>query len=346
MGVPWFPRGRRGGSASPLGVAAVVAVLAVVLAACGAGGAGDRTTRPGSPTRSAAGSPSPSGSSATAPATSGRQAPSDYARLVLADGDRVHLAGRVVSVPHRAVRMCAPSFESGVGYAPGHEPAPQWCRLGTDVTGIHLSALTQRRSKGGAVEGWAQVEGVYHATGPVTVTAQHPYRPAPGPGFLPDQPPCPAPPGGWPVGREDADLDVTPLQAYSDAHPGSVVMPAELRPSRRQVLIYALTAGDPAPVEAALRPAYGPALCVVRSRYGQAQIASAAAAFRPDGRPAGAGVSAVSGGGLARDEQVVVDVSLVRVTAGVAALAARQPAGLVRLHPWMYPASVPATLVE
>jgi hypothetical protein len=54
----------------------------------------------------------------------------------------------------------------------------------------------------------------------------------------------------------------------------------------------------------------------------------------------------VSGGGLARDEQVVVDVSLVRVTAGVAALAARQPAGLVRLHPWMYPASVPATLVE
>jgi hypothetical protein len=258
----------------------------------------------------------------------------------------VHLAGRVVSVPHRAVRLCAPAFESGVGYAPGHEPAPQWCPLGVDAAGIDLSALTQPRSKDGAREGWADVEGVYHGTGVVRVTAQHPYRPGSNPGFVPDQPPCPAPGGGWPVGGRDANLDATAIQSYSDAHPGSVIMPAELRPSRRQVLMYALTAGDPGPVEAALRPTYGAALCVVRSRYGRAQIDSAADAFMPDRTPGrGAGVVAVGRGALARDEQVVVDVSLVRVTRDVAALAARQPAGLVRLHPWLYPASVPAGLV-
>jgi hypothetical protein len=215
-----------------------------------------------------------------------------------------------------------------------------------DVTGIDLSALTQPRSKAGALEGWADVAGVYHEAGVVTVTAQHPYHPGPGPGVVPDQPPCPAPRGGWPAGGKDVNLDLTALQSYSGAHPGSVIMPALLRPSRRQVLVYALTAGDPAPVEAALRPTYGPALCVVRSLYSQAQIESAAAAFAPDAPPSRrAGFLVVGSGGLARDEQVVVDVALVRVTREVAALAARQPSGLVRLHPWLYPASVPAGLV-
>jgi hypothetical protein len=262
------------------------------------------------------------------------------------DGDRVHVAGRVVSVPHRPARLCAPVIEAGVGSVPGHEPAPAWCPLGVDVTAIDLSALTRPRRKDGALEGWADVEGVYQAAGPVTVTAQHPYRPASGSGFVADQPPCPAPPGGWPVGSQDANLDPTAFQSYSGAHPGSLIMRAAMRPSRRQVLMYALTAGDPAPVEAALRPAYGPALCVVRSRYSRGQIESAVAAFRPDAPPARrAGLFVLGSGGLARDGQTVVDVSLVRVTREVAGLAARQPAGLVRLHPWLYPASVPAGLV-
>jgi hypothetical protein len=338
--MPWLPRAR---GAALSGLAAV----AVLASACGAAGQEGAPTSPGT---SSAPSPSrPSSTASTAspsPPASGRQAPSDYSRLLLVDGDRVHLAGRVVSVPHRAVRLCAPVIEPAVGYAAGHEPVPHWCPLGVDVTAIELSALTRPRRKAGALEGWADVEAVYQAAGTVTVTAQHPYRPASGQGFVPDQPPCPAPPGGWPVGGQDVNLDPTALLSYSGAHPGSVIMRAALRPSRRQVLMYALTAGDPAPVEAALRPAYGPALCVVRSRYSQAQIASAVAAFRPDTPPARrAGLLVLGSGGLARDGQTVVDVSVVRVTREVAGPAARQPAGLVRLHPWLYPASVPAGLV-
>ena len=94
--MSWLPRAR--------GVAlSALAAVAVLVSGCGAAVQVDAPASPGTSP-----SPSPSRPASTA---SGRQAPSDYPRLVLVDGDRVHLAGRVVSVPHRQVRLCAPTAE-------------------------------------------------------------------------------------------------------------------------------------------------------------------------------------------------------------------------------------------
>ena len=72
-----------------------------------------------------------------------------------------------------------------------------------------------------------------------------------------------------------------------------------------------------------------------------AQINQAAAAFAPDARQTrNAGIFVTGSGGFAPDEQPVVDVRLTLVTPQVALLASRQPAGLVRLYPWLHSTSV------
>src|SRR5689334_12221051 len=81
-----------------------------------------------------------------------------YDRLVLRGGDHVRASGRVVSVPGRRVRFCAPVPVAAIGYAPGQEPAPSYCPKGVDVTGVDLSALSNRREKDGAVEGAATLD--------------------------------------------------------------------------------------------------------------------------------------------------------------------------------------------
>jgi hypothetical protein len=146
---------------------------------------------------------------------------------------------------------------------------------------------------------------------------------------------CPPPTGGWPVGPTDENLDFARVEAYANAHPGAVWYPASLRPSRTQAVAYVLTFTDPAPVAAALRPAYGHRLCVVRSRFAPAQIDRAAHDFTAlmEHGP----VYATGAGGLGPDAQPVVDVELTAVTPKIAVLAESQPAGLVRLQPWLTP---------
>jgi len=79
----------------------------------------------------------------------------------------------------------------------------------------------------------------------------------------------------------------------------------------------------------------GKQLCVVRSRFTQAQITRAADAFTALMQHGP--VYVVGAGGLGPDAQPVVDVELTAVTTKIAALADRQPSGLVRLQPWLTP---------
>lgn len=275
--------------------------------------------------------PSPSGQESV-----GSRAGGDAASLVLHDGDRVHASGRVVAVAGRPVRFCAPVAVAAVGYAAGHEPAPAYCDWGVDVQGVNLNALSSRRAKAGAVEGYADLVGTYRASGVVEVVTQRPYRVTDFP-LPPDRPPCPAPPGGWPTGAADENLDLTPIEDYGREHPDVVLTPAQLRPSSRQVLAYVLTLTDPGPVDVALRPAYGGRLCVVRSRYSRGQISRATQAFtsRTDGGHAD--IYAVGAGALAADGQPVIEVECVQVNPELVAVAAEQPRGLVRLRPWLQP---------
>lgn len=271
-----------------------------------------------------------------APPSSATPPPSDtYDQLVLEAGQRVEASGRVVSVPRRPTRFCAPVAEAAIGYAEGREPAPTYCEQGIDVAGVNLSTLTNRRQKDGAVEGSAALDLVYRGHGSASVVHQAPDR-DPEKSLDPsDRVPCPPPDGGWPVGAKDDNLDLTALQKYTDTHPGDVLTLAMLRPSSTQVIAYVLTLTDPAPVAAALRPAYGKPLCVVRSRYTQAQITRAADAFTPLMQHGP--VYVVSAGGLGPDAQPVVGVELTAVTTKTAALAGRQARGLVRLRPWLAP---------
>ncbi len=279
-----------------------------------------------------AATPSPDGP----PTSSATPFASDpYDRLVLQAGQRVSASGRVVAVPGRPVRFCAPVAEAAVGYAKGHEPAPAYCAQGVDVQGVNLPALTNRREKDGAVEGFAALDLVYQGQGSVSVVHQARYRDPDGSPDPPDRVPCPAPAGGWPVGAVDENLDFTAMDDYTHAHPGGVVMSALLRPSRTQAVAYVLTTTDAAPVAASLRPAYGKSLCVVRSRFTQAQITLADDAFTALMQHGP--VYGVGAGGLGPEAQPIVSVELTAVTTKIAALADRQPNGLVELEPWLAP---------
>lgn len=304
------------GGKSSIRSAVGLSMLASLVAACGV-----------------AATPSPDGpptGSATPVASS-----DSYDRLVLQAGQHVSASGRVVAVPGRPVRFCAPVAEAAVGFAKGHEPAPTYCAQGVDVQGVNLQALMNRREKDGAVEGLAALDVTYDGQGSVSVVHQGRYRDANDAPEPPDRVPCPAPAGGWPVGAADENLDVTAMDDYAHAHPEVVVTSALLRPSTTQAVAYVLTTTDAAPVAAALGPAYGTSLCVVRSRFTQTQISHADDAFTALMQHGP--VYVVGAGGLGPDAQPIVDVELTAVTPKIAALADRQPSGLVKLEPWLAP---------
>jgi hypothetical protein len=266
--------------------------------------------------------------------------PAGYAEMVLHDGDTVHAGGRVVSVPGRPVRFCAPVAEGGVGYLPGKEPAPAYCDLGVNVTGVDLATLTDRHSKDGAVEGQAELTGIYRA-GTVTVSKQSapndPWTPSP-----PDQPPCAAPSGGWPKGPTGENIDVGAITSYAAKHPGVLLEPADLRPSDNQVIAYAVVYHGAAEMTAALRPTYGKRLCIGQSRYTAAQLAKAYHDLDFNAAVCKAANVNTTGHGLTPQGQVNYELSMPFVTPDLAKVADAQPAGLVLLQPWLVPVSLPS----
>ena len=270
------------------------------------------------------------------PAASRSASASVYQRQVLRDGDRVHAVGQVVSVPHRPVRFCAPVAEALLGDTGGQEPAPQYCPVGVDLVGANLAMLSDRREKDGAIEGRADITGVYRA-GAVTVSTQ---ATPPTPGITapaPDSPPCPAPAGGWPRGPRGENIDTAAASSYAARHPGSVQQIAMLRPSENQVVGLVLSTGNPATIQAALQAPMRNRVCVIRTRYTKAQIAATSTAFRFGSPVMKAAHVDGTGHGLSHDGQPTFVVELPIVTRSVADLADRQPAGLVVLDAWLTP---------
>ena len=251
------------------------------------------------------------------------------------DGPLYGATGRVVSVPGKPVRFCAPVPTRDVRST--SPPPPAYCDLGVDVVGVDLDTLTERREVDGAVEGRAQLTGTFtdatlHVTDQnLAAVADHPI------GY--DTPPCPAPAGGWPKGAENENLNTDALQAYQAAHTDEVPMVALLRPSVDQVLAYLITAGDVAAAQTALRPTYGARLCVAKSLYTVAQVHAAQEDPGLRGGP-GTQIYAFGGTGLGRGEQVTVDVSATYETPAITAAVARHPEGLVRLDLFLNPVGV------
>jgi hypothetical protein len=271
---------------------------------------------------------------------------------VVRDGTRVTATGMVVAVPDRPVRFCAPVARTSVGYAPGQEPAPEYCELGVDAEGVDLTALEHRREKDGAVEGYASLTGTYRGG---TLVVEQQARPAPPSSGDEDHdaPPCEAPEGGWPrdpsilrgPGYEpegDANMmaEQPAMDRYSAEHPGDVVTIALLRPFPDSVLMGVSAVDDAAAARAeeALRPMYGERLCVVVSRFTRAQVTAAQQAI-PVGGEEGVrlGVMGGAGEGVSDDLQVEVGYDVVMVTEELQRRAEQHPPGLLVLRPWLVP---------
>jgi hypothetical protein len=281
-------------------------------------------------------------------------APAGTTSPVVTDGTRVATTGRVVQVPGRAVRFCAPVPTADVGWLPGHQPAPQHCDVGVDVEGVDLAALHDRRERDGAVEGWARLAGSYR-DGTLTVEDQRPpeVQDAAAPAPSPDVPPCDPPTGGWPrdpallrgpgsEGEGDVNLQAqqSALERHRAGHPDLYVMVALLRPHPDAVLLGVAAASPQArdAVERALRPAYGEQLCVVVSDVTREQVEAARTEFDLDaGEWSRLGIYGGSGEGLREGMQVEVGYEVVRVTEELQRRADRHPPGLLVLRPWLVP---------
>ena len=239
-------------------------------------------------------------------------------------------------MPGRPVRLCAPRAVAGVGHT-DPQPPPTSCG-GITATGVDLNRLARRVEQHGTVQGTATLTGIYrdHA---LTVSRQEQPN-LTGAVDLPNQPPCPAPAGGWPsgAGRTGDDSVAT---AWEAVHPGVVLIGAIMRPLPGHIVMYQLVGADhdPAVVRAAWQPFYKDHLCVYQSRYTQAEVRAAYDGFDP-GKPVWAATTFDEmGETLSPQAELRIDVEMDFVTPELARLAARQPAGLVTLSPWIKPIS-------
>jgi hypothetical protein len=240
-------------------------------------------------------------------------------------GPRVAGTGMVLATPGRPVLFCPPRPVNV--WSPS--PAPPPCADGIPAEGADTGRLAHRGTQEGAVWGDAWLTGVLNG-GTLYVTGQGPPRDDTSDPFAGLRAvPCPEPPGGWPRGEPS----LAAADRYAATHRGEVVdVRYALPPGGAHVLV--VTLRHPALAEAALRPAYGTRLCLVRSRYTVAQVARTRAAisrFMSEHR----GVSGGAGFTASPDGQPWITFDVDVLTPEVRSLVAAQPRGLVRLTVWL-----------
>jgi hypothetical protein len=175
--------------------------------------------------------------------------------LVVHDGDTVEASGTVLSLPGEPVRFCAPA---PVALGDGGGPEAD-CPFYVPVTGVDLDALTYTLGIGSGLPGSAHLAGVWRA-GTLTVTEQGPPTPETPEPTMPDEPPCPAPAGGWKADEGDR----TELFTYLDKqHPDQFRPVWAAHPGGVEVLVVEVVKGDAAQAGRELEKHYTGALCVV-----------------------------------------------------------------------------------
>lgn len=261
--------------------------------------------------------------------------PSGHAHdAVVHDGDSVRGQGTVVAPAGGPVRFCAPVAAGSAAHAGSAWFVAVDCPVSIRATGVDLSQLTRTRRVGGTVVGSAALTGTYR-DGTLHVTHQSAYVEQPG--LFGDEPPCPAPENGWPDAKGDPDLSA--VSRYRAAHPGSIEIAGLLRPSRKAVVVYVVTATDPNPVGDALTGRYGERLCVVRGRYSPTQLARARQAVTAR-IGAGPRLTTPFGGGgptLTKTGEVKIDAGVPIIDDAFASVVDAQPAGLVQVDVWLRP---------
>lgn len=251
----------------------------------------------------------------------------DVRSLIFDVSDEIHGWGRLLRAPD-GDWFDPPLPVTMVGNARGR-PLPPPSGYAIPIEGADFDAVEFRTERDGVIEGHATIVGrwlgnrieVHHQS------VRRPEHPVP----LWSDPPCQAPPGGWPQSlyeHQSINRDLGTLEET-----GAAVMVAIFRPSPNQaVLVVAAT--DVAAVEAQLRPQLPDQLCVVASRCTRAALEAAQAHLHARLERWG-----VYGNGRSCDEQgqAVIIVDLVRVTDEIARWAETQPAGMVVLKPCLTP---------
>jgi hypothetical protein len=237
----------------------------------------------------------------------------DLRTLVVAEGDRVLATGHVV----RAGAETYLEPREGPGRDRGPGPPSR-----------HAVPLDGPTPPGD----WATLAGEWRGGRLCGVTATAPREPedwwSPRPVGVP---PCPPPEGGWPP-LTRAELDAAQPVLTPLLRSGAVASAKSLRAGSGVALVVA--AADPARVEAVLRPVYGAALCVVRSRWSRSELS--AAMWHLDARIEEWAVI-LQGGRVTADGLVEEFVAVRYVTPDLAAWAGSLPPGMVTVAPWIVP---------
>jgi hypothetical protein len=246
--------------------------------------------------------------------------------LVVRDGDRVAATGRLV-------RNDLGDWLEPVGWSWGEGGLERRVRpvsrAAVRVAGADFDAVTNRFEKDGLVEGWAAVTGTWSGEqlraerqdAPVRTPAAHPQWGAP---------PCPPPPGGWPVTERRGDIELS-YDLGDLAETGAATARALFHPGPDQAVLV-IAAADPAAVEARLRPQLGASLCVVPSRWTKDQLDAVRDHL---GQRFQQWNLLQLGPRNGEDGQPYIAAILGRVLLEIAAWAASLPPGILTLEPWL-----------
>ena len=141
-------------------------------------------------------------------------------------------------------------------------------------------------------------------------------------------PPCPPPPGGWPIGGIGEGIE---LDGDEDLDGPEVVALTIFRPSPRQV-VAVIASEDPDGTRRRLGTRLGERLCVVTSNWTRRQVLEVRGQL-----DAHFDEWALFGCGETRGEdgQVQISAQVVRVLPGFAEFAATVPDGLLTVEPWL-----------
>jgi hypothetical protein len=268
----------------------------------------------------------------TAPAPT--SAPSAGTRGVIAPDGRYTLSGRLVRVPGKPDRACAPLPRPAILITP--TPPPTTCEtFSIDVNGADFSeaALSNRFEKDGAIEGYVDATGTVK-DGVLRITEQKPQATgSPGGSGLTTY--CDPPEGGWPKTGPGYNPNGDPVFHYRDTHPRTIAQTAIGRPASDVAIMFVLTYTDPQPVEEALRPAYGKSLCVRQTHFGYDEVSAVESDIKTHAQPYEF-YGYPNFGTVGDDGEVSFPIQMTVVTPEIQALMDRHPKGLITADPFLH----------
>jgi hypothetical protein len=218
-----------------------------------------------------------------------------------------------------------PSAISQGGGRHRRSPGSGYLRVGWTCRGWRTGSTRTGRPRGSAT-----LSGHWDA-GALNVTDQGPPRWPLDPWREWEDPPCSAPDGGWPHGRENENLEL-PDALVNDPAVATLLL---VRPSATQVVL-TVVSRDPEGTWTRWSPAFPNRLCVVEARWprGKVETLSNQAQSRMPQFQAyqvGPGTDAAF--------QPVICLHVVRVLPALIAWAADLPDAILDLHIWLQPLS-------